>query len=271
MAFSQLVIIFVAGVLGGTLNSVAGGGSFIGLPSLIFTGVPPIQANATNTVGLWPGSMASVWAYRKELASLRLRFMFVLIGTSLIGGMMGSLLLLKTPPEIFQRLIPYLLFVATVLFAFSPLITRWLHGLRRDSQGENAATSNDVSLPTLVGISVAQLVIAIYGGYFGGGIGILMLATLALMGIESMHVMNGLKTVLTSCINGISVVTFIIFRAVVWLPAVVMIAGALIGGYGGAYFARKLDQRWIRWFVIVVGTTMTLSAFFNWPPGIWHK
>src|SRR5689334_8963639 len=106
MAFSQLVIVFVAGLLGGTLNSIAGGGSFIGLPALIFVGVPPIQANATNTVGLWPGSLASTWAYRREVASLQRGFMFVLVGTSLIGGVLGSLLLLKTPPAIFQMLIP---------------------------------------------------------------------------------------------------------------------------------------------------------------------
>src|SRR5712691_1645876 len=116
MDFSQLVIIFVAGILGGALNAGGGGGGFIGLPALIFTGIPPIRANATNTVGLWVGTLASVWAYRKEVASLRLRFMFVLVGTSLIGGMLGSLLLLKTPPEIFERLIPYLLLLATALF-----------------------------------------------------------------------------------------------------------------------------------------------------------
>src|SRR5947207_2250149 len=241
MDFSQLVLLFVAAVLAGTLNSVAGGGSFIGFAALVFTGIAPIQANATNTVALWPGSLASVSAYRRELASLRQGIVFVLVGTSLIGGVLGSILLVKTPQATFQVLIPYLLLVATLLFALSGPITRRMRWL--------SITKDKVGLPTLIGISVAQFVIAIYGGYFGGGIGILMLATLAMMGIENVHVMNGLKTVLQTCINGVAVVTFIIVGAVVWLPALVMIAGSILGGYGGASLARKIDQKWIRIFV----------------------
>ncbi len=223
MTFLSGLILFIAAVLGGALNSVAGGGSFITFPSLIFSGVPPIQANATSTVALWPGSLASVGAYRKEIAK--------------------------------QRLIPYLLLLATVLFAFSPLITARLR------KQEATTKETHISWLRLAGISLLQLIIAIYGGYFGGGIGIMMLASLGIMGMENIHEMNGMKTVLQSCINGVAVITFIIAGAVFWLQAIVMILGAIVGGFSGASLARRLDQRIVRGFVILVGTAMTIYFF----------
>ena len=190
MTFLQGCILFVAAILGGTLNSVAGGGSFITLPSLIFTGVLPINANATSTVALWPGSVASIWAYRKELAKQRRSIVFLLGGTSLIGGVLGAELLLSTSQSTFVKLLPYLLLLATVLFAFSGPITAKLRS--------KAIQKNRLSWPTLIGIAFLQLIIAIYGGYFGGGIGILMLATLGLMGMENIHEMNSMKTLLAA-------------------------------------------------------------------------
>jgi len=253
MTFLQMCILFIAAVLGGTLNAVAGGGTFITLPSLIVAGVLPINANATSTVALWPGTVASIWAYRKELAQQRRLLVLVLSVASLIGGVLGAELLLSTSQSTFVILLPYLLLVATLLFALSGPITARLR--KRRTQGSR------LSWYTLSGVSLLQLVIAIYGGYFGGGIGILMLATLGLMGMENIHEMNAMKTLLTACINGVAVIIFVIRGVVVWPEAIVMLIGAIIGGYGGAFYARKIDQRWIRGFVILVGVTMTIYFF----------
>ncbi len=253
MTFPQIALLFISAVVGGTLNAVAGGGSFLTFPSLLFAGVPAIQANATSTTALWPGSVASIGAYRREVAQQKRGFLILMVGTSLIGGIFGAILLLSTPAVVFEGLIPYLLLLATLLFAFSGPITA---RLRVGDAGKAQLTPL-----RLIGISIAQLIIATYGGYFGGGIGILMLATLALMGMENIHVMNGLKTVLTTCINGIAMVAFIIARAVFWPQAILMIVGAIIGGYGGAYYARKIDPRLVRGFVIAVGVAMTIYFF----------
>lgn len=280
MIFLQFCLLFVAAILGGALNSVAGGGSFIAFPALIFTGVPPINANATNTVALWPGSVASTGAYRKELAQQQRSVLIVLSGMSLIGGVLGALLLLHTSQATFVRLIPYLLLVATLLFAFGGRITTYVRQRRRrarqlaiddpslasleETQDEKQVVPSTVpSRFALIGIALIQLVIATYGGYFGGGIGILMLAALGLMGMENIHVMNALKTLLTSFINGVAVITFAIAGAVVWPQALLMVVGAIIGGFGGAYFARKIDPRWVRLFVILVGFSMTIYFFIR--------
>ncbi|MBO0782701.1 MAG: sulfite exporter TauE/SafE family protein [Ktedonobacteraceae bacterium] len=256
MTFPNILLLFIAAVLGGTLNAVAGGGSFFCFPALVFTGMPPITANATNTVALWPGSLASVGAYRREMKQIRPILLILLTATSLIGGILGALLLLNTSPKTFERLIPFLLLLATLLFAFSGPITA---RLRLRDIGKVQLTRRN-----LVGISVAQLVISVYGGYFGGGIGILMLATLALMGMEDIHAMNALKTLLATFINGIAVVTFIIAGIVSWPQAIVMVIGAIAGGYGGAYYARKINPKWIRLFVIVVGLVLTVYFFIQY-------
>ncbi len=252
VTFPHMLILFLLAIVGGTLNSVAGGGSFFTFPALIFVGIPAIPANASNTVALWPGSVASMWAYRQELAQQKRSFLILMVGTSIIGGIIGAQLLLHTPASIFQSLIPYLLLLATLLFALSgPITTR----LRMRNVGKARLTPR-----VLITVALAQLVIATYGGYFGGGIGILMLATLSMMGMEDIHVMNGLKTALASCINGVAVVIFILANAVVWPETILMIVGAVIGGYGGAYYARKLNPNLVRGFVIVVGFAM--SAYF---------
>lgn len=254
MTFLDILALLGAGILGGALNAVAGGGSFITLPTLIFTGVAAKLANATSTVALWPGSVASVAAYRKELAKQKPILLIVLGGTSLIGGVLGALLLLSTSQATFVQLLPYLLLVATLLFTFSAPITARLH--TRNIQ------KSKFSWPLLLGVALLQLVIAIYGGYFGGGIGILMLASLGLMGMENIHEMNALKTLFTICINGVAVIIFIVAGIVLWPQAILMVVGSVIGGYGGAYYARKLDSRLVRGFVIVVGFGMTIYFFY---------
>src|SRR5215470_1930190 len=257
MTFLQFVLLFFAAVLGGALNSVAGGGSFITFPSLIFAGTGAIKANATSTVALWPASLASASAYRKELALVNRLLLLVLVGVSIVGGVLGAVLLLRTAQSTFVRLIPYLLLLATLLFAFSGLITSRLR------KQEPLAQKTQISWQRLASISLLQLVIATYGGYFGGGIGIMMLAFLALMGMENIHEMNALKTILQASINGVAVITFIVAGAVVWPQAIIMILGGIAGGFAGAYYARKLDQRLVRAFVILVGTGLTIYFFLK--------
>ena len=244
-------ILFVVAVLGGAMNAVAGGGSFLTFPTLILAGVPPISANATSTVALWPGSVASVAAYRREVRHAP--HTLLLSSASLVGGALGSILLLHLPSATFARLIPYLLLLTTLLFAFNrPLAARF------------RVPRNRVSEPSwhvLAGLTLAQLAIATYGGFFGAGIGFVMLAVFGLMGLDDMHVMNGLKTLLVSVTNGVAVAIFVVAHAVVWPQALLMLAGAIVGGYVGAAVGRRLDPRIVRRVVILTGCAMTLYFF----------
>lgn len=272
----NLLLTFAAAVLGGTLNGVAGGGTFLTLPSLLYAGVAPIEANATSTTALWPASAAAAWALRKELARQNKTLLLALGITGFIGGTGGALLLLRTPQTTFTQLIPYLLLLATVLFAISPLVNARLKQriaakrkeLATGEVSSRISTSDKLSprfsWRSLSGIAILQLIIAVYGGYFGGGIGILTLATLGLIGIEDLNEMNAIKNILVACINGVAIIIFIVAGAIVWFNALIMIVGAIIGGYGGVYFARKLDQRIVRVFVIVVGVVMTLYFFYKY-------
>jgi len=246
----QAIFLFVAGILGGALNAVAGGGSFIAFPALLFTGVPPIPANATNTIALWTGVTASGGAFRERLDTPR-RVMAPLLVTSFIGGIAGALLLLKTPAHTFMQVLPWLMGGATLLFVFG----KKLAGNRGSSVGHEATTA------AIVGASIFELFVAIYGGYFGGGVGIVNLAMLAAVGMTDIHEMNALKSVLGMAINGVAVIVFVVRRAVFWPQAVVMIAGAIVGGYFGAHYSMRLPQQWVRRFVIAVGAGMTVYFF----------
>lgn len=252
MSVGQAVILFCAALLGGTLNAVAGGGTFLTLPALLLTGVPPVQSNATSTIALWPGTLASAAAYRSSLtASRRTLLSFGLV--SLVGGGLGALVLVHTNSSTFELLIPWLLLLATVLFSFGNQMT-----------GRLRAQMGKASGPTWLapaGSLLLQFVISAYGGFFGGGIGILMLATFAVMGMTNIHEMNALKTVLTACINGVAVVTFVLAGDIFWAQALVMVVGGIVGGYGGAIYARKIDPKYIRWFVMCVGFGMTIYFF----------
>ena len=247
-----VVFLFVAGALGGALNSVAGGGSFIAFPALLFTGVPPIQANATNTIALWTGAVASGGAYRSRLDVPR-RMLIPLLSASLTGGLAGALLLLKTPAHTFMHILPWLTLGATLLFAFGKEI----------AGGRKSVIEHDTRAAALIAATLFQLCVGIYGGYFGGGMGIVMLAMLAALGMTDIHAMNALKSVMGSVINGVAVVTFIIARAVYWRHGVIMILGGIAGGYLGAHYAMKLPQRWMRWFVVLVGAGMTVYFFWK--------
>jgi uncharacterized membrane protein YfcA len=244
------IFLFFAGALGGAINAVAGGGSFVAFPALMFTGVPPVSANATNTLALWVGVTASGGAYRNRLSISR-RVMIPLIVTSVIGGLAGAFLLIKTPAQTFLKIMPWLMLGATLLFAFGKHLTGRIA----------AGISSDASQGAIAGASVFELIVAVYGGYFGGGIGIMNLAMLAAMGMTDIHDMNALKVVLGGVINGVATVTFVITGAIVWPQAIVMTIGAILGGYFAAHYAQKLPQSWIRAFVILVGAAMTVYFF----------
>lgn len=252
MTLQIILFLFFAGVLGGALNSVAGGGSFIAFPALLFSGVPPIPANATNTIALWAGAAASGGAYRRRLNVPR-RIMIPLLAASLCGGLVGAILLLKTPAHTFMRVIPWLILGATLLFAFG----------KKLAGNRTSFIDHQITATTLVAATSFQLIVGVYGGYFGGGMGIVMLAMLAALGMADIHSMNALKSVMGFVINGVAVVTFVLARAVYWKHGLVMIMGAITGGYLGAHYAMKLPQVWIRYFVVAVGAGMTVYFFWK--------
>jgi uncharacterized protein len=247
---SQTVFLFLAGAIGGAMNAVAGGGSFVAFPALLFTGVAPVAANATNTLALWVGTAASGGAYRKKL-DLPRRILIPLLVMSLVGGLAGALLLIYTPPHTFLRLIPWLMLAATLLFTFGGRLTGKI----------SVGISHDASNAAVAGASLFELLVATYGGYFGGGIGIMNLAMLAALGMKDIHAMNALKIVLVAVINGVAAVTFIVMGAIVWPQALVMVAGASCGGYAAAHYAQKLPQVLVRGLVITLGVGMTIYFF----------
>ncbi|HTC94505.1 MAG TPA: sulfite exporter TauE/SafE family protein [Terriglobales bacterium] len=256
MHLSHAALLFVAAVVAGGLNSVAGGGGFIAFPTLIFTGMLPINANATNTVALWPGTVASVGAYRRELEGReKWKMLMPLFIVTILGSLVGARLLLKTSQSTFMRVVPWLLLGATLTFAVGGPVSNWIR--RRAERHAHA------SLAALFAVTLLQLAVAVYIGYFGAGAGILMLALLAVMGMENIHTMNAFKTLLASLANAIAIVTFVLAGAVVWPQAILMTVGAALGGYGGAWYAQKLDQKVVRYLVIAIGAGMTTYFFLR--------
>jgi uncharacterized membrane protein YfcA len=250
---SEGVSLFGAAVIAGAMNSVAGGGSFITFPVLVMTGIPSIVANATSTVAVWPGTVASVGAYRADIRRER-RLLPGLVLVSVIGGLLGAFVLLRTPQRTFDRILPWLLLVATLIFTFGARMAAWLRGRPHDDK-----------IPAHVGVVswLLQLVIATYAGYFGAGVGFLMLAMLSLAGMSDIHAMNGVKTVLGATANLVAIVAFIWAGKVVWPQALLMAAGSILGGYGGAYYARRVDPAAIRALVIFIGAAMTCYFFLR--------
>jgi len=250
LGIQAFIVLFVAGVLGGAINAVAGGGSFIAFPALLFTGVPPIPSNATNAFALWIGTTSSVRAYWK-LLNISRRVLVPLLIASVAGGVLGAYLLLHTPAQTFLKVLPWLMLSATLLFVFG----KKLVGNRP------SALARDASTTALALAVLFELLLAVYGGYFGGGMGIMNLAMLAALGMTDIHAMNALKVVLSGVINGVAIVMFIAKGAIYWPQGIVMTIGAIIGGYSAAHYSQKLPQAWIRAFVIVVGTGMTIYFF----------
>lgn len=248
MDWWQIALVGLAAFCAGAMNSVAGGGTFLSFPALLAVGVPPVAANASNSVALWPASLSGAWAYRRELARYK-RYLIPLGVVSLIGGVGGGLLLLATHDATFSRLIPWLLLFATVLFAFSGKISSLLR------RGEKAAPGN--SAVSLAG----HAVVSVYGGFFGAGMGILMLASLAMAGHDDVHEINAIKNLLSAIIYSVTVLTFVVAGAVSWPHTIVMLATATIGGYWGASIARRIPALWLRRFIIAVGLVLTVFYF----------
>lgn len=247
------LFLLVSGILAGALNAVAGGGTMFTFPALMMTGVPAIAANATSKVGLCPGAFASVFAYRKQLKEYA-RYLPLLLPISAAGGWFGAQLLLVTPKEQFEFLVPWLLLLATFLFTFGKkLAHRIALLLGRVAREEGEEGSRVVAALYHLGTSV-------YGGFFGAGIGILMLSMMEILGLKNIHGMNGLKTVLGTAMHFAAVVAFVIGSEVLWPQAAVLITGSVLGGYYGARLALRLPQEYIRWFVIGVG--VSTSAYF---------
>ncbi len=247
----DFLVIFTTSFLGGVINSVAGGGTLLAFPALVWLGRDPIVANMTNTVGLWPASFGAMIGYRRELAAVR-PWIRILLVPSFAGGIVGAILLLRTPPATFARIVPYLILFATLLFGIGDR-------LRRHTAATAPATVAAAgSGPWWAAIGF-QFLVSVYGGYFGAGIGILMLAALALFGLQDMHEMNGIKNTLGVFINGIAAVYFSISGRVSWPDAAIMALGASLGGFGGAGLARVLGQEFVRRAVVAIGLGMTVS------------
>jgi len=240
----DLALLVAAAFGAGALNSIAGGGSFLSFPALVFTGVPAIEANATSTVALWPGSLAATLGYRVELRAERERLIW-LSAVSLGGGIAGALLLLLTPVRVFEGLVPFLLLIATLVFSF----------------GDRLRAGRAASRPVVV---VLWGLISIYGGYFGGGMGLMMLAALTLAGLTDIHRMNALKSALGTLVNGAAVAVFVVAGAVQWTQAGPMILGAIAGGYLGARLAKRFDSKRVRPVVVLLGWTLTVAFFYRW-------
>lgn len=252
MSFWEILLVGFAAFCAGAMNSMAGGGTFFSFPALLAVGVPPVVANASNSVALWPASLSSAWAYRQELARYR-RYLIPMGIVSFLGGVAGGLLLLATKDAIFSRLIPWLLLFATVLFAFSGRISAWLRG----------ASTHRGRPGTSAGGLVGQAVVSVYGGFFGAGMGIMMLASLAMAGHDDVHEINAIKNLLSAVIYSVTVLTFVIAGAVNWPYTIIMIVTATMGGYVGASIARKIPASWLRRFIIAVGTLLTVFYFYK--------
>jgi len=249
----DVAVMLAASAGGGIMNALAGGGTLLTFPSLVFLGMPAIQANATSTVALLPGAASSMAGYRREVAAHR-SWLKTLLLPSHAGGALGSVLLLLTPEKAFARLAPYLVLFATLLFLFQVVSSR-----RRDG----AAPPAPPGLERWAAAWALQFGVAVYGGYFGAGIGILMLVILGYLGLEDIHAMNGLKNFFGICINSVAAGYFILRGAVVWPAALVMVVGATAGGFLGAHFARRIGKEKARIAVVVIGFLITIILFLE--------
>jgi uncharacterized membrane protein YfcA len=236
----------------GVINSIAGGGTLLTFPTLTAF-VSPVIANGTSTLALVPGSVAGAWGYRSEFRQLR-RWALILAGPSFLGGAIGTLLVTELPEKIFDVLVPWLILTAALLFLLQPTLTR-LTGIGKLQATPSARTS--------AGIIVFQFLVAVYGGYFGAGIGILMITSLSLMGTGNIHQINALKTFLAVCINGASVLVWIYAQKVRWdfLPG--MVVAAIVGGYLGARVAQRMPKNVVRWIVIAIGFGLAAWYFYK--------
>jgi uncharacterized protein len=249
---SRIVLLFAAGFAAGLMNAIAGGGTIVTFPALIFAGFSSIGANATSTVALLPGTLAGVAGYRRMLPAVwKWIRMFAVV--SVVGGLIGAVLLTKTPERVFDRLVPFLILFATILFTAQGFFMRLFR----------LEAKRSISGQWLITAIVFQTLVSIYGGYFGAGIGILMLASLGVLGFENIHEMNAVKNVLAFLINAIAAAYFIYKGLINWPAAGVVAAGAIAGGYSGAHFSQKVPQRAVRFSITAIGLIITAVMFYK--------
>jgi uncharacterized membrane protein YfcA len=244
---------FAAAFLAGVVNSIAGGGTLLTFPVLIWLGLDPKVANATSTVALWPGLFGGMFGYRREMSDSS-QLLIRLGAISLLGGGVGAWLLIATPSLTFARLVPFLILFATVLFMSQGLVNRWLRLPTQDGDSMKAWWSFAI---------VVQFFSAVYGGYFGAGNGIWMLAAMGLLGMSDIHRANGIKNFLGICINFIAVISFSIAHLVAWPKALLMAVGALAGGYVGSRSAQRVGRTFIRRAIVVIGFAITIVMLWR--------
>lgn len=242
------VLLAASAFAAGALNSIAGGGSFLTFPALVYAGVPAIPANATSAVAVFPGYLGGALGFRHEIAQFDARKRRQLVVASLVGGVVGALLLLATPARVFGVVVPWLLLFATIVFAASGRLLAW------------ARTSSVDPARLLV---PGALAVSVYGGYFNGGLGILLMALFAASGIRALDVANGMKNALSFVLSAISVAVFAFAGVVRWPEAVLMMVAATVGGYAGARVARVLPAAWVRAAIVAVGLAMSVTFFMR--------
>lgn len=257
----DMLILAASAFAAGVMNAMAGGGTILTFPALLFVGVSPITANATSTVALLPGVVASLAGYRREVREHR-HWLKTLFLPSLLGGALGSVLLLRTPEKLFAALAPQLVLFATVLFMLQGFVSKRA-AARAEASKSDSFQPGDLSASRFAVATLLQFGVAIYGGYFGAGIGILMLALLGFLGLTNIHAMNGLKAFFNFSINSVAAAYFIFRGAVDWPAALVLALGAIAGGYGGARLARRIGQKKARAAVIVIGLLVTAVLFWQ--------
>lgn len=248
MPVTDVLVICIAAFFAGVLNAMAGGGSFLTFPALVLIGVPPVAANATSAVAVFPGYLSSTVGYLEELRAFDRRRLVQLVVLACVGGVVGALLLLATPAALFRNFAPWLLLFATLLFAFGDRLSRHI-------PRAGTGSSNRVAYAAVV------LLVCTYGGYFNGGLGIILLALFAAMGFENIHLMNGLKNGLSFLLSMASVATFALAGIVRWPEALIMMVMATGGGYVGARVARRMPVIWIKRLVVLVGAAMSVLFF----------
>jgi uncharacterized protein len=254
-SISKYGFLCLSALVAGMINSVAGGGTLLTFPALVAALGPggEVVANATSTFALVPGSLAGAWGYRREMRESR-RWVELLLVPCLLGGLTGALLLTELPAEWFAQIVPWLILAAAMLFTLQPAISRWI------------GIEGPVHHPSRVGrigLVVFQFFVAVYGGYFGAGIGILMISSLSLMGIGDIHRINALKTILAFFINAISVAVFVYKSQVEWRYGFAMMGCAILGGYLGAHTARRMNREVVRWIVVAIGFGLAAYYFYS--------
>jgi uncharacterized membrane protein YfcA len=254
VSWTEGIFLALAAAAGGGINAVAGGGTLVTFPALLLFGTPAITANATSTLALVIGTSGSLFGYRRHLAAVR-QWLWRFIPISIIGGMIGALLLTRTSDVAFEKLVPFLILFATVLFTLQGIVRRFL----------NHQAGHPTTHPSryIFGAVCFQFLVAVYGGYFGAGIGILMLAWLGFIGLTDIHQMNTLKTILGSLINLVAAVWFIYARLINWPRAAVMTSGALVGYYLAAHYSQKIPQQQVRRIITVIGFALSVITFYK--------